>query len=91
MLSISSTVTCVNFVLFIINLLTLFVSDTSHRDIWKIKVDRDILDTIKDKFPSWFSPTSYLNTVATTSKLASAQLNFTDFFNTMSNGECQTR
>ena len=77
--------------LFIINLLTLFVSDSSHRDIWKIKVDRDILDTIKDKFPSWFSSTSYLNTVASTSKFASAQLNFTDFFNTMSNGECQTR
>lgn len=77
--------------LFILNLLTLFVSDTSHRDIWKIKVDRDILDTIKDKFPSWFSSTSYLNTAATTSKFASTQLNFTDFFNTMSNGECQTR
>ncbi|CAO1399955.1 unnamed protein product [Diamesa serratosioi] len=59
--------------------------DTSHRDIWNIKVDRDILDTIKDKFPNWFSSTSYLNTVATTSKLASAQLTFTDFFNTMSN------
>ena len=77
--------------LFITNLPTLFVSDTSHRDIWNIKVDRDILDTIKDKFPSWFSSTSYLNTVATTSKFVSTQLNFTDFFNTMSNGKSDKR
>lgn len=30
--------------------------------MWNIQIDSDILDTIKDKFPAWFSP------VATTSK-----------------------
>lgn len=56
--------------------------DTSHRDVWNIKVDPDIFDTIKNTFPNWFatSTTNLLttnnSTVASTSKFTGVQTPF---------------
>ncbi len=46
------------------------ITDSSHRNVWNIKVDPDILDTIKDTFPNWFAPTN-TNLITTSSIVAS--------------------